>query len=96
MEPPPGSGIAPEFQRIQIETMRDFIDVRFEGKKALRRAIAAHSACNGQIGIDGIGLEEVGLRTVKTQGLMSCAASDSEAVRAICASIADRVHGDSD
>src|SRR5690348_2527672 len=47
--------LAPKFQWVHAKLVRDFIDVRFQGEKALRRAIAAHGPCNGQNGIGSRG-----------------------------------------
>src|SRR5579859_1941262 len=84
--------LAPEFQRVHAKLMRDFIDVRLQREKALRRAIAAHGTRDRQIGIDSRGLEVVCLGAVQAQSFMPCCARDGEAVRAICPRVAQGPH----
>src|ERR1700680_2257628 len=86
--------LAPESQRVHIEAMRDFIDMRLQREKTLRRAIAPHRSSHRQVGIRSCSLEVVCLSAVQAQRFMSCCACDGQAMRTVRSRVAQRTHRD--
>src|SRR5579884_1458108 len=85
--------LAPQFQRVHAQSLRNLIDMAFEREEALGDAVATKRARWRQVGIDDVGLETNVGAGIDRQRLGAGVALHRQRVRAIRAGVGKHGHG---
>ncbi len=78
--------------RVAPERVRDLVHLRLDGEEALRGAVSAERARDGQVRVDRVAPEPEAVRTIERQALAAGVRRYGQSVRPVGAGVAEHVH----